>query len=330
MSLYDDIVARLENATVLSEELDNLGFVDTGSYALNKVVSGRYNGGYAIGAITEIYGESSTAKTVFLTHAFKGAQSKGYIPVLIDSEKSYSKAFAKQLGLDPEKLIYADPATLEDCFQSIENVILKIREVDAKTPIIIGYDSIGASPSKKEFTSDEVADDPNMGGALRAKVAGICLRRINPILRQHNAALLIINQIRSKVGVMFGDPRTKAGGGKALQYYCGTCVEASTGKGDRMKDDLGNTLGIEGRIKITKNKVAIPFQECDFQLKFDIGLTKSYGLCEQAYREGKVVKPKNGWFKFPDGDKSYRKLEMDLIIQDRIENKEEGWFDESI
>jgi len=324
MSLFDDIVKKLEGATVLSDEPEALGFVDSGSYALNKVISGDFKKGYPIGSITEIYGESSTAKTVFLTHAFKGAQSKGYIPVLIDSEKAYSKTFAKQLGLNPEELIYLDPATLEDCFQAMENTILKIREVDPDTPIIIGYDSIGVSPSKKETQSAEVADDPNMGGALRAKIAGICLRRINPFLRKYKAGLIIINQIRSKVGVMYGDPRTKAGGGKALQYYCGTCIETASGKNDKILDDRGNVAGIRGKIKTTKNKIALPFQECEFELLFDKGLSRGHGMTELAYKSGLITQPSKGWFSFEGDDKKYRKAEMDKTLTDKIES---GDFD---
>ena len=90
-------------------------------------------------------------KTVFLTHAFVGAQKKGYYTVMIDNEHAYSPAFAKVLGVDPEKLIYLMPETMEDCFEAIEKAILAIREKDKETPIIIGYDSIGVSPTRKEM-----------------------------------------------------------------------------------------------------------------------------------------------------------------------------------
>jgi len=179
----EDICKRLDGASVLSEESQVFGFVDSGSYVLNKVISGKYLGGYPIGAITEIYGESSTAKTVFLTHAFIGAQKEGYYTVMIDNEHAYSPAFAEKLGLDSNKLIYSQPETIEECFGFIENSITAIREKDSETPIVIGYDSIGTSPTKKEM-DDEFGKNSEMGGALRAKVAGQCLRRINPLLRK--------------------------------------------------------------------------------------------------------------------------------------------------
>ncbi len=320
MSFLDDICKRLDGAALLSEEDQVHGFVDSGSYALNKVLSGRYDGGYPIGAITEIYGESSTAKTVFLTHAFVGAQEKGYYTVMIDNEHAYSPSFAKTLGVDPEKLIYLMPEAMEDCFEAIEQAILAIREHDKETPIVIGYDSIGVSPTRKEM-EDTFAKNSEMGGALRAKVAGQCLRRINPLLRKHKAALLIINQIRSKVGVMFGDPRTKAGGGKALLYYCGVSIETSSGKNDVLYDDLKNPTGIKGNIKCVKNKITVPFQSCEFQLLYNEGLERKYGLTKYAHKQGQVKAPSSGWYSL-DGESKSRASAMDDIIVEKVENGE--------
>jgi len=316
MSFLDDICKRLDGAALLSEEDQVYGFVDSGSYALNKVLSGRYDGGYPIGSITEIYGESSTAKTVFLTHAFVGAQKKGYYTVMVDNEHAYSPSFARVLGVDPEKLIYLMPEAMEDCFLAIENAILAIREKDRDTPIINGYDSIGVSPTKKEM-QDDFGKNSEMAGALRAKVAGQCLRRINPLLRKHKAALLIINQVRSKVGVMFGDPRTKAGGGKALLYYCGVSIETSSNKSDVIYDDIKNPLGIKGNIRCVKNKVTVPYQDCEFKLLYDKGLEKDYGLTTYAFKKGQVTSPSKGWYSM-DGESKHRAVDLNSIIAEKI------------
>jgi len=316
MSFLDDICKRLDGAALLSEEDQIHGFVDSGSYALNKVLSGKYTGGYPIGAITEIYGESSTAKTVFLTHAFVGAQARGYYTVMIDNEHAYSPSFAKTLGVDPDKLIYLMPETMEECFLAIENVIRVIREKDKDTPILIGYDSIGVSPTKKEM-DDDFGKNSEMAGALRAKVAGQCLRRINPLLRRHKAALLIINQVRSKVGVMFGDPRTKAGGGKALLYYCGVSIETSSNKSDVIYDDIKNPIGIKGSIKCVKNKVTVPYQDCEFKLLYDKGLENHYGLTTYAYKKGQVTSPAKGWYSL-DGESKIRAAGMNTVLAEKI------------
>jgi recombination protein RecA len=320
MSIIDDICKRLDGANALSEEGQTFGYVDSGSYALNKIMSGKYSGGYPIGNITEVYGESSTAKTVFLTHAFVGAQKKGYYTVMIDNEHAYSPSFAKILGVDPEKLIYLAPESMEDCFEAIENVITAIRLEDKDTPIVIGYDSIGVSPTRKEL-SDGFGKNSEMGGALRAKVAGQCLRRINPLLRKHKAALLIVNQIRSKVGLVFGDPRTKAGGGKALLYYCGVSLETRSGKSDVLYDELKNPVGIKGSLKCAKNKVTIPFQECDFRLVYNEGLQRQTGLTDTLAKSGDVTSPTIGWYVYKDS-KKMRKVDMDLLLAEKVESGE--------
>ena len=320
MGFLQDVCKELDGATTLAEESQAYGFVDSGSYSLNKVISGKFKGGYPIGAITEIYGESSTAKTVFLTHAFVGAQKKGYHTVMIDNEQAYSPSFAKVLGVDPDKLLYMAPETLEDCFNAIEKSILAIREKDPDTPILIGYDSIGVSPSRKEMEGD-MAGDPNMGGAIRAKVAGICLRRINPLLRKYKAGLIIINQIRSKVGVMFGDPRTKAGGGKSLLYYCGTSLETMSGKSDVLYDGNKNPLGITGRIKCVKNKITVPYQECDFELLYDKGLTREEGLVYTLLKSGSVTQPSKGWYSI-DGTTKHRAKDLQKELSAKIESGE--------
>ena len=236
---------------------------------------------------------------------------------MVDNEHAYSPAFAEKLGLDTSKLIYSEPESLEGCFEFIEKSILAIRKKDPDTPILVGYDSIGTSPTNKELT-DGFGKNSEMGGALRAKVAGQCLRRINTLLRKHKAGLIIINQIRSKVGVMFGDPRPKAGGGKALLYYCGTALETASSKSDQMFDDRKNPLGITGTIKAVKNKITKPFQTCEFKLLYDFGLVPEFGLTEAYYKDGFASKPTSGWFSI-DGDKTkHRKADLDKIISEKL------------
>lgn len=320
-NILDDICKRLDGANLLSEEGQVFGFVDSGSYALNKIISGDYNGGFPIGGITEIYGESSTAKTVFLTHAFKGAQEQGYYTVMVDNEHAYSPSFAKILGVDSDKLIYTMPETMEDCFETIEKAILAIREKDKDTPIVIGYDSIGVSPTRKEMEGD-LGNNSEIAGALRAKVAGQCLRRINPLLRKHKAALIIINQVRSKVGLVFGDPRTKAGGGKALLYYCAVSLETASAKGDVLYDDMKNPTGIKGTIKCVKNKVTVPYQDCEFKLMYNEGLSREYGLTLSAYKNGIATSPSKGWYSLDGGATKSRAADLTQKLAEMVKKGE--------
>jgi len=309
------ILKRLKNAGLLSEQLPDLGFVSTGSYALNKVISGDYKKGVPIGMITQIYGKSSTAKTVFVTHILVEAQKKGYYSVLIDSENAYSVEFAESLGIDSKKLIYSTPDTLEDSFKSIEDIILAIRESDKDTPIVVAYDSIAVSPSKVEFEAESY-DGNNMQGAIRAKSAGACLRKINPFMRKYKVALIVINQLREKVGIMYGDNTTAAGGGRALEYYIGVNLMTLSNKtSDLLKDENKRVIGIKGTVRNKKNKVSIPFKECEFELLFDKGLNKYEGVLKFLTEDG-LVEQAGSWYTLSSNDTKFQKKDFIPKLED--------------
>jgi len=321
-----DVLKRLSSAGLLSEEVKDLGNVPTGSYALNRIISGDYSKGIPIGGITQFHGESSTAKTVFATHILREAQRKGFYSMLVDSENAFNPDFAESLGLDPKKLIYAAPSTIESCFETIHKTITEIREEDKDTPIVIAYDSIAVSPSKAEFEAESYEGN-NMLGAIRAKATGSCLRRINPILRQHKVSLVIINQLRSKVGVMYGSPDTMAAGGRSLEYYLAVNLKCISNKtSDLLKDDLKNVTGIKGIIRNTKNKVSVPFQECEFELKwapYGQGLDKNTGLVKLLEKDGKI-KRNGAWYSLEGTDKKFQSKDFISLLY----SPDEKSFDE--
>ena len=311
-----DVLAKLKNASMLSEQELTPDLISTGSYALNKVISGKYNGGVPIGMITQFIGKASTAKTVFGTHILREAQRKGYHSVIIDSENAYNPKFAKTLGVDPEKLIYAAPPTVEECFDTIEKIIKAIRSEDMGThPIVIFYDSLAVSPSKAEMDS-EGYEGNNMQGATRAKQIGAALRKINPSLRPNNVALVLVNQIRTKVGQMYGDPRTSAAGGNALEYYLGVNLETS--KTD-LVGDKDSPTGIRGKVLNKKNKLIEPFKTCEYELMFNEGLNPYYGLLPHLERDG-IVERGGSWYTVKSTGKKFQSAHL----KDLIESGDEG------
>jgi recombination protein RecA len=310
-----DVILKLKNASMLSEQELTPELISTGSYALNKIISGKYNGGIPIGMITQFIGQASTAKTVFGTHILREAQRKGYHTLIIDSENAYNPTFARTLGIDPEKLIYAAPETVEECFDTIEKIINSIRTEDPSTPIVVFYDSLAVSPSKAEMDA-EGYEGNNMQGATRAKMIGACLRKINPILRPKKVALVLVNQIRTKVGVMYGDPRVAAAGGNALEYYLGVNLETS--KTDTV-GDKDNPTGIRGKVKNKKNKLIEPFKSCEFELMFNKGLNPLYGLLPHLERDG-VVERGGSWYTVKATGKKFQSAHM----QELIESNDEG------
>jgi recombination protein RecA len=312
------VLKRLKNAGLLSEQSPDMGFVPTGSYALNKIISGDYTKGIPIGMITQFHGEASTAKTVFATHILKEAQAKDYYTMLVDSENAYNPKFAEHLGIDPKKLIYATPETLEECFEVIEDTILAIRETDKDTPIVVAYDSIAVSPSKAEYEAENY-DGHNMQGAIRAKSTGACLRKINPLMRKYKVALVIINQIRNKVGVMYGSPDTMAAGGKSLEYYLGVNLKCISNKtSDLIKNEHKNVIGIQGTVRNTKNKCSIPFRECAFELLWDEGLNPYAGLLKQLEGEG-LVERNGAWYTVEGSGKKFQSKEFQDLLVDQQE-----------
>ena len=322
MKNLSDLFKGIEGVNLLKDE-DDLpiqGYFDTGSYAMNKAVGGTYNSGYAIGGIIEIMGDSSTGKTAFITQAFAEAQKKGYYCVIVDNEFTYSPLFAKNFGVDPEKVVYTAPISIAECFDTIEKIIKAIREEDKDTPILIGYDSI-AGASKAEMEKESYKDFSMTDGAIRAQETGKCLRKINPILSKNKATLLVINQIRSKVGVMYGSPDTRSGGGRALEFYCKTCIKTSVSKSKgRLLDDFDRPIGITGTIKCEKNKVATPFQEAEFKLLFDKGLDRVAGLLPSLVAD-KVVLQAGAWYTIGANGVKFQSANFDANYLD-LSNKD--------
>ena len=276
--MTSDLFEKLKKLGIVTEKEDVKLFLDSGSYALNKVIGGAYNKGYPIPGIVEISGESSSGKTVFLAHAFRAAQQKGYYCKLEDAEQTWSHTFA-----------------------------------DKVTPIVIGLDSLPVLPTKKEQEVEGYATSETLG-MIRAKTVGSCLRKIHSLVSQNNVLLIIINQIRSKIA-MFGSPDTRAAGGRSLEYYLSVGLKTSFSKSKGpLKDEFDRTIGIEGSIDNTKNKVAAPYMSCEFSLDYQKGLDRWVGLLPMLLADG-LVKQGGAWYSF--GEAKFQKKDfIDLVLTD--------------
>lgn len=312
--IEQEILDRLKKAGVVQDKFVPLQFIPTGNFAFNRVLSGKYSGGYPVGAITEIFGESSTGKTAFLTAALIQAQRKGYHIALLDNEFAFQPELSKEQGLDLDKLIYTTPDSLEQAFDYADKIIKAIRESDKDTPILIGLDSIGTATSVAEL-EEEMTDQNNMAGAIRAKVVGRLLRKINPTLKKNKVAFIIINQVRSKVGVMYGDPTTKAGGGKSLDFYCHTSNKIKSNKTSNILEVEGKKIGIEGVISNTKNKVSDPFQECEFTIYWDKGVDPYSGLVSWLVKDG-VLERNGAWYAVSCNGKKFQSKDFVTLLND--------------
>lgn len=309
-----ELIKRLQGVGALAEEETDLGYIHSGSYALNRIISGKFNGGYPIGKFSEILGKSSTGKTMFATHTMVAAQELGYHVILLDNERAFNKTFAKLLGLDLDNVIVPPPEeidTLEGCFLQADLISAQLAELDPGTPILILLDSVGTATTREEISEalglDSSATDKeqekfqgrsNMAGAKRAKVIGGLLRKFNRHLMNRHICFLLINQIRSKIGVMFGNPETRAGGGMSLEYYCAVSLMVKSNKTSDVLKDNGRVLGINGKIVNIKNKIAVPYGECAFELNYETGLNPYVGIIDKLLEDGEVTQTTKGWYEY--------------------------------
>lgn len=283
--------------------------IDTGVLGLNYILSGKFcGGGVPGGSVLEGFGNSSSGKTLFGTNLLRGCQTAGGIAVMLDAEQSLSKEFAiKASHVDPKKFIVVVADTLENAFNRIHKTIRMVRDeikIPLDRPLVIVYDSIAVSPSEREFAEVELDLETVSKAAMkeagagsdkpgeRAKICSKELRKLPPVLAKNNVTIFFINQIRSKIGVMFGDPTTTAGGGMALEFYSSMRIRLSSSK--QIKDNLGNSIGINVNVKCIKNKCFRPFMEVrGVRLFFDKGINPFSGLLELMLQTGRIeaVKP---------------------------------------
>lgn len=316
-----ELINRLRGNKLEENEITD--FVSTGSLALNKIISGEYHKGIGIGTITQFVGKSSTGKTLFATSILGEAQKKGYYTKIIDSENTLNPNFARTLGLDPDKLLYSNPDTFEDAFEDIKNTIQEIRKEDKKTPIVIAIDSVAVLTSKNEIDEEKKKEKKEgyfeqsmTEGAQRAKTFGNCLRRITPIIKDNKVALILINQLRSKIGVIYGNPEVAAAGGMSLEYFLSVNLHITSNKSsDVLRDKEENPIGIEGEIECKKNKIAVPFQKCLFKVEFNKGLNKYFGLFEEFLKDGTIISPSQGWYQL--GGSKFRSKDFDTLLLDK-------------
>lgn len=279
----------------LLDDLDKTrGFIDTGILAANYIISGRMvGGGFPTESMHEVAGESATGKSLLGTNLLRGCQTFGGIPVFHDAERAVSKDFAiKASHVDPRKLIVTDADTLEGSFNKIHKVIREVRAViPIDKPIVIVYDSIAVSPSEREFAQTTLDMEQATQSQIKEAGAGverpgerarICsseLRKLMPVVKEQNVCLLFVNQLRKKIGVMFGPDIAYGGGGEALKYYCSTRLMMTSYK--QLKDDKKRTIGMNVTLKNNKSRFTAPFQEAkNVHLFFDKGIDPFGGLLE--------------------------------------------------
>lgn len=283
-------------------------YVDTGNLAINFACSGKFvKGGFPGGRIIEAFGPEASGKS-FLGYCFLGAiQKKGGIAVLLDCERSSGSEFAERCGhVNPDKLIVYSPVTLQQVERQIISVVRAVRAKFPDKPIGIVWDSIGVNPTEREFSEVELPDNPtkaqldavgNERPGERAKFANKILRSLNPFLNDNDATLYVINQVRKKIGVIYGNDETTSGGGEALKFYASLRFRTGAPKSFQDKDTK-LSLGVNMTIANKKNRHFTPSIKVEnVPLFFDSGINPLGGLLD-ALLMAKRVEPSKGAGKY--------------------------------
>ncbi len=248
-------------------------FISTGSSTLDLAISNRQNGGIAVGRITEINGLESSGKSLLGAHILAETQKKGGVAVYIDTETSVSQEFMEVIGLDLGKMLYL--------------------QSDKDRCVTILVDSLAAASTKVEMDADF---DKDGYATSKAIIISKAMRKITQLIGRESVALVFTNQLRQKLGVMFGDPWTTSGG-KALPFHASTRIRLKNM--GQIKDTGKNVLGMKCRAQIVKNRLGPPLRHADYDMYFDRGID-NYGGWLSVMKEHKLVKVGGSWYTLVD------------------------------
>lgn len=271
-------------------------WISTGSSMLDLAISNRPNGGIPVGRITELTGMEASGKSLISAHLLANTQKKGGLAIYIDTENAINEQFLSAIGIDLDKLLYIQMETVEDIFETIETIVTKVRESDKDKLVTIVVDSVAAATTKAEQEADYSKDG---WATTKAIVISKAMRKVTQLIGRQRIALVFTNQLREKLGVMFGDKYTTSGG-KALQFHA-SCRLRLKGVGQLKAKINGKeqVVGIKTRAQVVKNRMGPPLRTAEFNILFESGID-DHGSWLQVMKDYNLVKQSGAWYTYID------------------------------
>lgn len=305
LDMYSEL-AKNTGGEILADQAPVKYFIDSGNLAVNCLCSGKMvGGGYPGGRIIEMVGPSMGGKSLWACNFVRGIQIIDGMPIYLDAENALNPTFAARAShLDPHKIVRFGPAdgieSLEKAFLKIHNIIRKFREKygDDK-PLGFVYDSISVSPAARELRETEISEDfteaewKRVVGAKeqpgeRAKICNKELRKAESVLAKANTTMFIINQLRQKIGVVYGNPEVSAVAGTVMEYY--SCIRLRVSAHKKIENKLGKIIGVNLKVKNIKNRITEPFMEAEgIQLFYEKGVNPLSGLLTILEQMGRIT-----------------------------------------
>ena len=287
------------------DHVENVSVISSGSLGLDLALG---VGGYPRGRVIEIYGPESSGKTTLAIHAIAEAQKQGGIAAIIDAEHAFDRFYAEKLGVDVDNLLISQPDSGEQALE-IADQLISSAAID-----IIVIDSVAALTPKAEIEGD--MGDNKVG--LQARLMSQALRKLTATINKTNTCCIFINQLREKIGIMFGNPETTTGG-NALKFYAS--VRLDIRRISSIKD--GDAVyGTNVRVRVVKNKVAPPFRKAEFDIMFGSGISKAGELVDLGVEYG-IIKKSGSWFSYGETKLAQGRDAVKTLLQDNVELADE-------
>ncbi len=286
--------------------VENVEVISSGSLGLDYALG---VGGYPRGRVVEIYGPESSGKTTLTLHAIAECQKAGGIAAFIDAEHAFDRYYAKNLGVNIDDLIISQPDHGEQALEIADNLI-RSGAID-----IVVVDSVAALTPKSEIEGE--MGDSKMG--LHARLMSQALRKLTSSISKTNCTVIFINQLREKIGIMFGNPETTTGG-NALKFYAS--VRLDIRRSTQIKDNNGVVTGNKTRVKVVKNKVAPPFKTVEFDIMYGIGISRIGELIDKGV-ESEIIAKSGSWFSYDNTKLGQGRDAVKKLLDDNPELAEE-------